>query len=267
MTAIREYAKSIHANLAGFLPSQPLGNSSNVGDLYSIGTFNKSNIEKIGSIYNFGGEPQELHSTKKAEQLSLQSATGVKATSKLKGNAPTIPGSSLGVDEAGITVEFQSNTSYLFVAEGLSYKEPVNMPAFLTSARTAIGKVDPRQIGFNSLWLVMRIAEVDRYTLALAKSRAAVFEVGASGSVTALGLSDLASAEASLKLARTHNLQYSVLSSKGSGIFFFAKKVEVGGAIRAYTPVGGYWPPNKSARRASFEDLSGDDVKAFLDAL
>ena len=267
MTAIREYAKSIHANLAGFLPTQPLGNSSSVGDLYSIGIFNKSKIEKVGNIYNFGGTSQELHATRKAAQLNLQSATGVKTTAKLKGDAPTIPGSSLGIDEAGLTVELQSDTSYIFVAEGLSYKEPTNMPAFLSAAKATLGNVDWRQVGFSSLWLVTRIAEVDRYTLALAKSGSAVFEVGVSGSVTALGLSDLASAEASLKVSRTHNLQYSVLSSEGSGIFFFAKKVNVGDGIRKSTTVNEYRIPEQPTTRASFDDLPSDEVEAFIGSL
>lgn len=263
MSAIRNYANAVNRDLAGFLPAQPFGSSARIGDLYSISWFNKSRVDKVGTIFNFGAPQPALVSTQDKEKISLQSEKGVKVTGKLKG-APPQPGSGLEIGQAGLTIEFTSDSSFLFEGVRLRYTDPRDIPAFRASAVKALSAVPKDALASSSsLWLVTRIAEVDRYTLALASSSGAVFEVAASASAS-LAAQDLASAELDLSIARSEKLQYHVLGAAGAGVFFHAMKiaVEFQDALRTKA-----FAPSPAAGEAELEALGASDVDLFVDYL
>ncbi|MBB4127418.1 hypothetical protein GGR77_002732 [Xanthomonas translucens] len=263
MSAIRNYANAVNRDLAGFLPAQPFGSSARIGDLYSISWFNKSRVDKVGTVFNFGAPQPALVSTQDKEKISLQSEKGVKVTGKLKGTPPQ-PGSGLEIGQAGLTIEFTSDSSFLFEGVRLRYTDPQDIPAFRASAVKALSAVPKDALASSSsLWLVTRIAEVDRYTLALASSSGAVFEVAASASAS-LAAQDLASAELDLSIARSEKLQYHVLGAAGAGVFFHAMKiaVEFQDALRTKA-----FAPSPAAGEAELEALGASDVDLFVDYL
>lgn len=217
--------------MAGFLPGQPIGTSTAVGDIYKIPAFNNSKIEKLAVVENFGLQAPDLIKISKVDRVVLQSAKGVQVTAKLAGDAPSIPGSALAIEDAGLTVEFKSDSSYIFAAEELSYWEPRDMPSYLLQVKDAIAKKNI--LGVSECWVVTRVARVERYVLALSKGSTGAMELKVAGSASLSGIGDLASAEVSMKIVRTHNLANSIVSTTPAGLLFYAKKLSArGGAGR-----------------------------------
>lgn len=124
MSAFKKYLKEVKkqfAYRATWLPGEVL-QVGDIGIIKNAKFFRQTNLANMGIEF-------ELKESDNPTDYEFMSEGDVKVTMKLAGKAPTVPGSVLGVADAGVTVQFNKKNAILFEVKQATQSKIDDIPS------------------------------------------------------------------------------------------------------------------------------------------
>lgn len=216
----KKFFRMIYRNNGGFLPTWPLGQIINLGDIVYI---RRKRMDYQGNVGELGIQVQE-DADVTGEDAKWQSRKGVNISTKAQSETPA-KGSHLPQSKSGISLDFTRKSSFLFEPKNIRYNRIKNLFTVRAEILKQISQ-NALQLDLRKAYFVTQIAKVDAYSLAISINGKGKLEVS-SDLESKMTTADLSRADIGLKTEWESELGFNVIGKEGGAIFFKAEKLRL----------------------------------------